>query len=160
MGTLQSTLSLSLPLLLFLRSVFLSPSASWFPPTSEIPAEGQRTSSFVLRPSCERKKEKEKEKEIGVRSTRFDGIVGSVAGSTDWRKPLNTGDRSLLYRANLFERAFFNSILTKRLASPPSLHHRLALEGNGNGRSERGVEEGGREEQFITGRIGGVTVIR
>lgn len=148
MGTLQSTrLSLSLFLFFFFFALFFFLPASWFPPTSEIPAEGQRTSSFVLRPSCERKKGRERERNrrafVRSRFTGFDGI--GVAGSTDWRKrrssALSFFSSCEFIRARIFQFYF------QRNAWHP-LHHlydrSFGSRRKRKRRSERGVEEGGR----------------
>ena len=77
-----SSLSLSPSFFSFFARLLLSYHSSWFPPTSKIPVEGQRTSNFVFEAVVER--------EIGDTrvvpdprdGTPFDGIA--VAASTDW----------------------------------------------------------------------------
>lgn len=87
----QSTrisLSLSPSFFSFFARLLLSYHSSWFPPTSKIPVEGQRTSNFVFEAVVER--------EIGDTrvvpdprdGTPFDGIA--MAASTDW---MTTGEQ-------------------------------------------------------------------
>lgn len=128
-GTLQSTRSP--PVLLFLRSVFLSPSLRLVVSAYERNSGRGPTDEQLCSSSRERET-------VRSRFTRY-----HVAGSTDCgRKPrtirVNVGDGSF-YSLDVFQ-VYFNE--------------------GGASRVEENGSKGREEEQFITGRIGGVTVIR
>lgn len=129
-GTLQSTRSP--PVLLFLRSVFLSPSLRLVVSAYERNSGRGPTDEQLCSSSRERD-----------RSFQIHGARYHVAGSTDCgRKPrtirVNAGDGSS-YSLDVFQ-VYFNE--------------------GGASRVEENGSKGREEEQFITGRIGGVTVIR
>lgn len=131
-GTLQSTRSP--PVLLFLRSVFLSPSLRLVVSAYERNSGRGPTDQQLCSSSRERENERPfvPDSRGSISRCWFDGLREEASNNTSER-------RRRSYSLDVFQ-VYFNE--------------------GGASRVEENGSKGREEEQFITGRIGGVTVIR